>query len=395
MDLDRRNFLRLALASVLAGHGAAGCRREESPPAPLPPGHPLDTLKVRGYRGLAELPYFELDSAGRLRLTVDDLVPGVDFHTHLAVNMFLAPGIDLLQQTPETRYMIDCDASEPPCVLDLDVYMNRIATSAMLDHMESEVMGMIFLGSDAAKTHTIPNLLAEMNAARVRQAVLLAIAPGFPFRDNLTQRWHDAIARSGARDRFLLFGSVHPTSRGASDRLRELHRQFNLRGVKLHPTMQRFDPDAREAMEVYQTCAELHLPVFFHAGRAGIEPEFTRDHALMKHYVAPVREFPQVPFVFGHSGARDCRDAIPIAKAHRNVWMEIAGQGVSALRELLAALGPERLLFGTDWPWYPVAATLAKLLIVTEKDTTVRNLIFGDNARRLLVSGTTLATARP
>lgn len=386
MELDRRHFVRLALTSLFAGRVTAACRRsEESAPAPTPLGNPFATLKVRGYRGLSELPYFELDANGHLRLTVDDLPPGVDFHTHLAVNMFLAPAVDLLQRTAETRYMIDCDASEPPCVLDLDVYMNRIATPAMLEHMEAQVRGMLFLGSAAAETHTIPNLLAEMDAMQVQQAVLLAISPGLPFRDDLTQRWHPALQQSGAADRFRLFGSVRPTRADAGQRLRDLT-SLGIRGVKLHPTMQRFYPDAREAMQFYSVCDELRLPVFFHAGRAGIEPEFTRDYAVMQHYLAPVRDFPRVQFVFGHSGARDCRDAIPIAKAHPNVWMEIAGQGVAALRELLAELGPDRLLFGTDWPWYPVAATLAKLLIVTEKDRTARNLMFAENARRFFWS---------
>jgi len=384
MDIERRRVLRLILASLAAAPLAGACGRrgkEWAPHPPPPPGDPLQTLKVRGYRGLADLPYFELDGNGHLRLTVDDLPRCIDFHTHLAFNMFLAPKVDLLRRTGETRYMIDCDGAQPPCTFDLNVYMNHIADGAMLDRMESVARGMVLFGTSASETYTIPNLVAEMDAMGFEKAVLLAIAPGFPFRDDLTTWWADALRRSGSADRFILFGSVKPTSDSAPDDLRKLA-GTGIRGVKLHPTMQRFYPDDPRAMSVYEVCEELGLPVFFHAGRAGIEPEFTRKYAVMKNYVGAVSEFPRVRFIFGHSGARDYREAIPIARQHANVWMDVEGQGVGALREMLTALGPEKLVFGSDWPFYPLAATLAKVLIVTGHDQPVRDMILSGNARR-------------
>jgi predicted TIM-barrel fold metal-dependent hydrolase len=46
----------------------------------------------------------------------------------------------------------------------------------------------------------------------------------------------------------------------------------------------------------------------------------------------------------------------------------------------------ERLLFGTDWPFYHLAATLAKVLIVTDAPERrgIRNAILRENAERLL-----------
>jgi uncharacterized protein len=207
---------------------------------------------------------------------------------------------------------------------------------------------------------------------------------GLPLRDDLSSRWLNAVKEAGAEDRLILFGSVQPKDADAPEELRMLKKEFDIIGVKLHPTMQQFAPDDPRAMALYEICEELDLMVFFHAGRAGIEPAFTQDYALLQNYVGAVSTFPNVPFVFGHVGARDYREAIAVAKAHANVWMELHGQGVSSIREMLAELGPEQLLFGTDWPWYPIAASLAKLLIVTEGDKTVRDMIFRENALRLL-----------
>lgn len=372
----------MAAGSAAAMSLIPGCRGEDAPGAVPRAGPPLESLQLRGYSGLLELPWFETGPDGAVVVRVDDLPPGVDFHAHLAMRFFLAPSVDL-QASGAVQYVMDCDGREPPCLVDLDRYLNHLADGAMLREVRSEMSRSLVLGGPAARTHTIPNLLAEMDRCGVGTAVLLAIAPGLPFRDDIARTWLDAVAAAGAEERLVVFGSVHPRSRDAGDQLRALHRA-GIRGIKLHPTMQRFHPDDPEAMELYEVCEELQLPVFFHAGRAGIEPGFTQSYATLDHYVAPAAEFPEVQFVFGHAGARDFADALPVAKAHTNVWMDIQGQGVSHLRQMLTELGPDRLVFGTDWPWYPVAVSLAKLLIATDGDAAARDLVFAENAKRLL-----------
>ena len=96
--------------------------------------------------------------------------------------------------------------------------------------------------------------------------------------------------------------------------------------------------------------------------------------------------FPRVQFVLGHAGARDAADAMRLAAAHDNVWLEITGQGVTQLDAILAQSGTERILFGSDWPFYPLAATLAKVLLVTEKRREARPAILCHNADRLFAT---------
>jgi predicted TIM-barrel fold metal-dependent hydrolase len=127
--------------------------------------------------------------------------------------------------------------------------------------------------------------------------------------------------------------------------------------------------------------------VLFHAGRAGIEPESSQPYALPRYYEAPLREFPGVQFVLGHAGARDVEAMVEIARRYPNAWLDVHGQGVTVLGEMIRGAGSERLLFGTDWPFYPLAATLAKVLIVTEGQPAVRDAILRENALRLLQAG--------
>ena len=120
-------------------------------------------------------------------------------------------------------------------------------------------------------------------------------------------------------------------------------------------------------------------PFFFHAKHyRATNPDLEQlsDEELLRHfYERGIDE--------GRAGHRySFRDKlIALAQQHDNVWLDAHGQGLSNLRRLIDGVGAERVFFGSDWPWYPIAASLAKILIVTEGDQTVRDLILAENAR--------------
>lgn len=394
MMMTRRTFLESLVLAAAAG--ATGCvdgdrytdedvaelAAQRAREQELSGSGPFGVHRYRGYRGLAELPWFELDGNGKLRCTVEDLPPAFDTHAHLGMSLLLAPEIDLQARTERVRHLLDCDGKDPGCELDLDVYVNANFTPADLRSLRWGAVAQLLWGSSAAATHTIPNLLDEMDATGVQRALVLPIAFGLPFGDDLTERFMQAIRLAQAEARLMPGASVHHGDPEAVEKL-ERYARAGARAVKLHPAGQRFYPDSDDAMEIYEACGRLGLVVFFHAGRAGIEPEYTHQFTVMRNYEAMLRRFPDVQFVLGHAGARDFADAVPLARKYPNAWMEIHGQGVTRLHELIEAVGSDRLLFGTDWPFYHLAATLAKVLIVTEGRPDIRYAILRGNADRL------------
>jgi len=392
MDLDRRDFGRLLLAltaSALPGCGpgdrydeadAAALREQKLRERQRSGAGPLGPQRYPGYRGLAELPWFELDPDGTLRCVVEDLPPAIDIHAHLGMSLLFAPDLDLQARAPRVQHLLDC---EDDCPLDLDVYINANFSEDALVALRREAAAQLLWGSEAAATHTIPNLIDEMDATRVGQAVLHPITFGLPVGDDLNERWRSAVEASAFGERLILGASVHPRDDARVEKLR-IEAGRGARIIKLHPAMQRFYPDDPGAMDVYEECGQLGVAVFFHAGRAGIEPERMHPYAMMRNYEPMLQRFPDVDFVFGHSGARDAADAIALAARYPNVWMDIHGQGVTVLTEMVERLGSDRLLYGTDWPFYHLAATLAKVLIVTDGRPEVRDAILRGNAERLL-----------
>ncbi len=395
---NRRDFLRSAVGGLglCAGVGCGGepditeaetASLEARTRAELERSGrgPLGPLRVRGYRGLAELPWFELDAKGRPRLAADDIPPGIDLHTHLGMALGLAPVLDLHAATPQVHYVLDCDGEMEGCDLDLDVYMNLNFTPAQLRGLRFAALRQFTIGNPAAATHTLPNLAAELDGAGFARAAVLPIAFGLPFGDNLAERWLEALTASPHTDRFLPGGSVHPRDPARLEKLRDQARR-GARIVKLHPEMQRFYPYDPAAMEIYAECERIGLPVLFHAGRSGIEPEGIRPYALLRHLEEPAASFPRLPIILGHGGARDLPDAIPLARRYSNVHLGIASLGASAIARLIDALGPERIVFGSDWPFYPVNTSLAKLLWATRDRADAREPILRGNALRLFAS---------
>ncbi len=338
--------------------------------------------RYAGYRDLARLPWYELDSEGRLRCIDPEVPHGIDIHAHLGMSLLFAPALDLQTRTTRVEYMLDCDARHPALPFDLDVYANANFDDAELSELRWGAVRQLTVGSGRAETQTLPNLLAEMNDCRIERACLLPISFGLPFGDDLTRNWLDAIEESGNATRFIPGASVHPRDPAALDQLGE----FSERGcriVKLHPGAQRFYPDEPEAMSIYEACNRLGLVVFFHAGRAGIEPEIAQQYNLVRFLEPALAEFPGLQVVLGHAGARDVAEAIPLAQRYPNAWLGIHGQSISQLGELIDAVDNRRLLFGSDWPFYPLATSQAKVLIVSEHNPELRTNLLRENARHL------------
>lgn len=342
---------------------------------------PFGEQRYQGYRGLASLPWFELDDGGRL-ICVDESLPGiVDVHAHLGMSILFKPRLDLLDDTPRMEHLLDCDGMDPPCELDLDIYINGNFSPAALKQNERVLTTQGLWGNDTVRSHTIPNLLTEMDTMGVQQTFVLPIKLGLPFGDDLSEQWQAAIREAGAGDRINAACSVHPEDPQRVEQLRQ-YAATGARMVKLHPTVQKFYPDDPSLMSLYEEAQSLGMVVFFHGGRAGIEPASSQPFAVPRHYEGVLRNFPKLQVILGHAGARDSAAMVDMAAPYENAWIGIHGQGVTSLDAIINKTGGRRLLFGTDWPWYHLGATLAKVLITTDspKRATIRRAILRDNA---------------
>lgn len=339
----------------------------------MPRKHPV---RFHDLADLARLPWFEMKD-GRL-VVVDDTVPEtIDFHTHLALAFIRRQQLDLRASTAATETYLP-----PGRALDLDVYMNRCFGPEDMEAMTRD-LGVGSLTAGGMRTsHTVPNLVRDMGALKIKQSVLLAIDWPYGMSKN-AEEWLKAAKGTGE---LVVFGSVHPGDRNLEEKL-DAQLALGITGVKVHPAVQMIKPDAPRPMRLYKACGDRNLPIFFHCGPVDIETALGRYLSQVRHYEKAIAENPRTRFVLGHSGALQLDQGLALAKKYPNVWLELASQSLTGVERIVAEGPRDRIVFGTDWPFYPQAIGLAKVLMATEDDLGARRAVLAENAEKLLALG--------
>jgi predicted TIM-barrel fold metal-dependent hydrolase len=258
------------------------------------------------------------------------------------------------------------------------VYQNKNFTPEALQALKRDLtLGSLGHGGMRA-THTVPNLVREMDELGVARSVLLPI--DLPY---ISKNATHALDAAQHEPKLVSFGSVHPIVDRVGARLDE-QAHAGACGVKVHPAVQLISPDHPRAMSLYRQCAARNLPVLWHCGPVGIELQSGRRRSQVALYEKPIAEQPRTRFVLGHAGALQMEQALELACRYPNVWLELSGQSLPNVRVILDRADPDRIVYGSDWPFYHQAIGIAKVLLATEGREPLRSKVLYRNAAALL-----------
>ena len=184
---------------------------------------------------------------------------------------------------------------------------------------------------------------------------------------------NDAVAAfvADAPTRRIGFLSIHPEVDGALDELERAHSDLGLKGIKLGPNYQVFDPLGDAALSVYELAARRGLPILFHQGASPVQDAPLRyAHPLLMDEIA-IR-FPALRVVMAHLGHPWQRETIVTIRKHPHVYADVSAlfyrpwsfyEGLRLATEWGAL---DKLLFGSDFPIATPAETAAGLRRVNE-----------------------------
>ena len=222
---------------------------------------------------------------------------------------------------------------------------------------------------------TPENMLRLLREAGISRAVLLPVEP-------MTTS-DEALRLAREQGAFIPFVSPDFTRADCAERVRA-HAVSGARGLKIHPVFQEIRPDDPRLLEVLEAFAPTGLPVCFHAGpaRKGFVPSPVEGYAHPLLLEKAVAAFPQVPFIFAHMALEYAPLAVELARRHRNIFLETSIQPARSIKSALQALGPERLLFGSDCPLGSPAVTLRNIRQAC-RDTSALALVLALNIKRL------------
>lgn len=210
-----------------------------------------------------------------------------------------------------------------------------------------------------ASLDTLINLLDK---SPVDKAVLLPIYP------RVTNSFI-AEACQKYPDKFIGFASVDPLGGKESiEKLEEDVFQYNLKGLKIHPRFQNFALDDPNIIPVLQKAAALDLAIIIDVFPIGVGLE--KSFPLLIDRIATT--LPKAKIIMAHFGGYRLWDALFVAKAHANVFVDLSYtllyfRGSSLEKDLefaIKKLGSHRCIYGSDHPEMGIGKTFSASLEV-------------------------------
>jgi predicted TIM-barrel fold metal-dependent hydrolase len=231
----------------------------------------------------------------------------------------------------------------------------------------------------------VASLLQNMKKCRVSRAALLPIAPMIP----------NELIQDACREypELIGFASVDLQEPGRClTTLDEAIRVWGLKGLKLHPRLQKMNP-SHLGLVLELTClaAELNIPVLIDAffyGAAAYELDVLRLIATLSREIARAR------IIIAHMGGLKVLEATLMAKENPNLYMDLSFsplyfEGSSVEQDIAFAmkkLGPDRLLFGSDFPHMDIARSISKVQELMDRagfNDAEQARVMGENASEL------------
>ncbi len=159
------------------------------------------------------------------------------------------------------------------------------------------------------------------------------------------------------------FLSVDPTQEGWEQEMREGHQKLGLRGIKLLPMYAGFRPDDKALNPLWEYAQSKNLPVLLHTGTTFIS-KAPLENTLPRWLDQVAMRFPDVKIILAHLGHPFEHECVAVIRKHPNLYTDISGLHYRPFQlyhslMLVQEYGVwDKLLFGSDYPFTTVEATL-------------------------------------
>ncbi len=225
------------------------------------------------------------------------------------------------------------------------------------------------------------DLRHHMSNSGIARSVLLPLAKG---RDDVAglNDWVLSVSGEG----LIPFGAIHPFMENLESELDRLS-ACGVRGVKMMPLLQEIYPDDPDCERLYEALIERKMILVTHAGRDPLERR--EVFGTPERFARAVQCYPDLRLELAHLGGLRMWDEVRrhLLPAGKNVYFDTAYVSFylssGEMAELIADIGPERVIFGSDYPWEEPgrAAAIIESLELSESE---KEALLWKNASRLL-----------
>ena len=177
------------------------------------------------------------------------------------------------------------------------------------------------------------------------------------------------------------FGCIHQDFPNMAKEVERIE-ALGLKGIKIHPDIQRVDIDDKRLMALYEVI-EGRMPLYLHMGdlREDFRYSATEKLANVK------KRFPNLEVVAAHLGGYCAWDKIGLLTDFDKIWFDASSafwviDGDYA-KKVIEALGTERVMFGTDYPVFYANEELDRFMKIDFEDNIRADILYNNAARFL------------
>jgi predicted TIM-barrel fold metal-dependent hydrolase len=231
---------------------------------------------------------------------------------------------------------------------------------------------------------TCEDLLETMDQNEVDVALVI------PHPPHVTNDFvFEACAANVGGERLLPVAYVPRDAAKPATTLKQLAER-GARALKIHPAADGLGPDSTRYKKLVKTASDLGLPIILHTGCMHSSLLFKNPELSDASLYSPwFEEFANTPFVLAHMNWHSPGVAMELAARYPNVYVDTSWQPSEVIGEAIRRIGPERILFGSDWPLVGnnIAIGLERIRECVRMGSMSAEdsvLILGENARKLL-----------
>ena len=241
----------------------------------------------------------------------------------------------------------------------------------------------ILAGQNRNKIATLENMQQAMEKNGIERCAVLSVYPYVPA---------ELVIEASQQDKRVIPFTGPDYSHSAADHTARFQEEVSkgVRGLKLHPILDRVSLDSTQTFDVVEAFAPHNRPVLFHSGYAfyfvkreelaNERPEFGE----IAQTIPLIEAFLNVNFIAGHAGLGQVQEVIDTLAKYRNVYIDTSFQPPHMIRALIDAFGPERVLYGSDWPWGGMEVAKRCVEMACGGDKGLERQIFYNNAASLI-----------
>ena len=224
---------------------------------------------------------------------------------------------------------------------------------------------------------TVATLSAEAELGGIEHCIVQSVATTPKQVSSINNFIAKAVSDSNGK--FTGLGTLHPDSEDIKKDVDEII-SLGLKGVKLHPDIQKFKIDDYRMLKIYELC-EGRLPILMHTGDNRYD--FSNPNRMM-----PILDiYKDLTVIGAHFGGWSIwEEATKKLCDYKNFYVDCSSSlyaiTTEKAKELIEMYGANRVLFGTDYPMWKPKEEIERFIKIDLTESQ-REDIFCNNAANL------------